>query len=876
MAAVFWGLASYSALGFGWDRSGAVIEDVPLGPTTSHAYGLSLTATLNYHYAAVNSPLSSNELGILKEHRPFNNLATDNDVTTVFVNIRRDVLDTINGLRYESPRRADLLLQAYNNRRISLAFGGGREDGVGFRGDGDVAINLYDFPCDPGPLKLYEPDMIRLGLNLNRAASYALKKGYYGPEPVTAQLEALWALTNQCREIWALCDDIELMKECAYVLESITNNLRLPSDACGFAAFMGALLLSDTSLTDADKRAKALKGLRLINNSWLPEAEAELGWRKFYKQGLQYYLSGDISSFFAYNDPFKKVGVFYCSRYFKSNEFTRVTTVGGGAFLTALPSPKIVGYSNVTQYATRADGSTASATLTIPLTYVSDGMLRGNNLYIAGSDETTAQGVILGYRGTSGNGFFDPGSGRELFRSSDLYGGLKLGWNPYDKTLMAFNRYSGDVFEFNGMDADGFPTNKIAKGTVSLRNDLMDFRISRDGNWAFGSPDTLKLTAAYSYTSISFLNPSNSLFQNYRIGDDFSETEVSPALASVPHDGGNQLWATTTPGWTCNVYRWDGAMKTSLGTATADPAGHMIFNLSDMLHAGDRFYIGNVNYSVQSPTYTVPAPARAQLFPPRISSGGKVHIQAYGQDWSPHTFQCSPNLTDWIDDKAVYTTGFGNTFLRSSLNTTMFWRTREDAKPLTGTPDYYKVDVGSQGTFYPTFNDRTRSGATYQLTYAPNVPTSHFNFNPNGTFSYVGASFDFGFNFQYQYYQGGETSAPITVVLGVTYANLNNPPAYSSNGVDYVSVPCLKVGGQHYPMYQFEVANNPADVCPDPHWHTPYATVYPLESPSVGIPDPNPHECGFGKVPEVPREDYVVTLDNFNSFKVLHFPPFSF
>lgn len=69
-------------------------------------------------------------------------------------------------------------------------------------------------------------------------------------------------------------------------------------------------------------------------------------------------------------------------------------------------------------------------------------------------------------------------------------------------------------------------------------------------------------------------------------------------------------------------------------------------------------------------------------------------------------------------------------------------------------------------------------------------------------------------------------------------------------------VDMLVYGGGYFPTYQFKEAE--ADLCEATHWHAKEAKVYGLVSLDsteiIGLVDPQPSQCGFGKVSEVKRE----------------------
>jgi len=72
---------------------------------------------------------------------------------------------------------------------------------------------------------------------------------------------------------------------------------------------------------------------------------------------------------------------------------------------------------------------------------------------------------------------------------------------------------------------------------------------------------------------------------------------------------------------------------------------------------------------------------------------------------------------------------------------------------------------------------------------------------------------------------------------------LTSPPVFTNSltGELNLNIPCLVFANRHYPKYQFKLRNSPADVCTEPHWHSPNNSfVYSLEVTNSPISDPNP------------------------------------
>jgi|GEM_PF-3886374 len=78
-------------------------------------------------------------------------------------------------------------------------------------------------------------------------------------------------------------------------------------------------------------------------------------------------------------------------------------------------------------------------------------------------------------------------------------------------------------------------------------------------------------------------------------------------------------------------------------------------------------------------------------------------------------------------------------------------------------------------------------------------------------------------------------------------------------------IPCLKVGDSFYPLYQFRLANHPADSCTEPHWHS--GLVFPIRGPATGgRNDPDGSGCGYGKRSDLEPTTVFVTQAEWEQF----------
>ncbi|HSD12387.1 MAG TPA: hypothetical protein VLC10_02405, partial [Patescibacteria group bacterium] len=75
-------------------------------------------------------------------------------------------------------------------------------------------------------------------------------------------------------------------------------------------------------------------------------------------------------------------------------------------------------------------------------------------------------------------------------------------------------------------------------------------------------------------------------------------------------------------------------------------------------------------------------------------------------------------------------------------------------------------------------------------------------------------------------------------------------------------VDVLKIGGKCYPAFQFHIGE--PDNCKARHWHWNHVPVKSFDGTS--LPDPNPTECGFGKVGEVQEGAVKVNPDQVAPF----------
>ncbi len=859
------------------------VTSIPLGGEMATPFGLSLADSLNANYGLISTPLPPADLATLKQFAPFDSM-TDEQILEKIVVIRRAVLESIETIRLEKPELADCLLHLYRNRRICISFGGNpnvaaeiRENGS--RECGDEAMNLYHFPCPAAgitQLPLYDTNVVRLLNSIAHEGLHAIQDGYHGGAPGTPIEQASWALTNQCREVEASTQEVERLTALETVLSRINSDLSLPPDASGIAARVGGSILKDDSLTDAQKRRKARDLLTIIDGELKPAAEQTLQCREVYKQALQMFIAGQLPSGSPYNDIVKRTGWYRVTTIRTLGEFRLITLLAGGAHFDG--SGVLRGDHSLRQIALRDDATQEEFTFDPGLDFVSGGFRWGSMLLIGGDDESTREGVVKGYLDTDDDGIIDEASGREIWRSSLIYGGLSFAPRPVTGNPVVLSRRFNELYELSGTDPDGFPSMNTEIGSLSTRlDDLLYFSFSANGKYAVGYNDLGISLGKYTRWAEARFDEGTGSYEPFRTSQPYQESELNPALSELPMAGQTCLKASGSPGAVYQAYLWQGMSMSMLDGAKADPNGSLIFHFDQPLQAGDKFLFGGAAANCWSPEYTTYASGAPRLFQPRRVDRSGLQYQAFGVARAPYGFECSEDLSTWTQAGSSTSGRFGNTFLSGTTTgePAMFWRGFVQPRPLQGEADYFSVPPGIGCEFHPAYNDFFPEGSTFQLTMPTDLHPDRFDFTGNGSFTYTAMTFDGPVTFSYKIMSNGSASPPITVMLIPDFDKLVRPPVVldPATGIEAVTVPCLVFAGKHYPIYQFRVANHATDICKEPHWHSS-GLVFSFETPTEGITDPDPDRCGHGTLKEVPQEDFTLPANEWEDFKIAHFPPF--
>lgn len=875
-----WFLTLFQAsAGFDLPRKGTVA--VPLGGEQASDFGRSLSKSLGQQYELIDAPLPEADMAKLRMHEPFRSMADDQERLEKWIAVRKAVLDAIDTIRLESPQLADCLLLQYRNRKLCIAFGGNpnvsaeiREDG---RADCDIEpINLYRFPCPPegeSEVALFDPGMVRLMNSLAHEALHALQEGYHGPDPQTNQQRAEWALVQQCREVEASQQEVDRLSALIQVLEEIIQNDRLPEGSRGPAARIGATLLRDPDLNRSQRAEKAREVKRILETDLKPKAQQTLDCRSVYKRYLELYLDGQLPSDGSYNDQIKRAGWFRASTIRRLGEFRLVTYLAGGAQIAGEDPPRLQGDRRLRQIT--PDGETVLEVDNMD--FVSDLLFLDNYEYImiAGDDMQNQQGVIAGYYDTDRDGLFESDTKIELVRDADLFGGLRLNTDPLSGDVFGLNLHTSKLYRFQDTDQDELPDSFQAAGSLgNQRDDLLHFEFSSEGFRIFGYPDLGIAIDPYFQLAVAERSDLDSEFNPTGTFRPHKESIFPPSVAEMPWMNRHQLRVFGTPGSYVEVHTSKQPGSDPIGMAQTDSSGGVWVELSEALDE-QTYYLKDASYPSQdlwSTAFGVPKMEPPQFFSPKRLLGSEIQLQFLGVPGDRYRFDGSQNLKIWEPHEEYLANYFGTSWFASKQTTDSqcFYRAyTSERHVLWGRPDHYVIPPGVEYTINPNFNDVFPQGATFEV---PNPPYHEdiFQWDNNGMVWLTGLTKDSSVEFEYNIHYDGKTMGPVPVRIDLDLEMLIKPPVGPEGKVQ---VPCLVLDGEHYPTYQFTLANSPKDVCEEPHWHAS-RTVYPLENPQVGREDPDPFECGFGTEQEVPQKKVPVSKEDWEEFLFQHIPPF--
>ncbi|MBL9175620.1 MAG: hypothetical protein JNL10_18910 [Verrucomicrobiales bacterium] len=832
---------------------------------------------------------SREDLTTARQYPPFSSLGSEAAVGERLDLLLKASLRSVEVLRNEDRSAASAVTHLLNSGRLGLAFGGVPGQDYEIRDDGSgrpetAGAWLYRIPSPRSGSKEilpHDPDGFRLAHTLGTVGSLITLPGYAGIPPSQPQEHAQWAHSIQLRGWTVRSNALDRLERTATTLAALLTRLELPEDSRGFARGIGRSLLNDTSLTPGGKQDRARELLANLYGDWIPKETIDLQARGFYRDTLSAYLANRLPSRNGYNEPFKKAGFFAVSLPSPGTERPFNTYIGGGATLvTPNTTPQVTYDNRIFRFTGRADGTRETETFAIPeLGAISMAGADDNRLILGGPDATFQRFHFYGLVDANRDGRVEPESRRKLFSTDKFLGGAFLQWNPVSGIGTVLDRGTRDLHEFDGSDAAGFPTGIRFVGSLgNERTDAWRFQFSHDARWTLGYPEFAGSITRYSQHVESFFDDMLKRYEPLRLADSFGEFRPPPAPAGVVTPSSQALQFI---GGADTEYRFqtqEPAGWTDRGSATTDPLGRGILDLSDVrtaLKLGAYFRIASLDATESSPAFAITrdhtAPEVEHL---RVRSGERLRLEYSAPPNGEVALWGGEALGTFEELETQETSSFGTGLFSDCLPEpnpfTFFWEIREQSPRVRTEMDYYSVPVGVRRTIYPGWNDRYYPGTQFRLDTPVGAAASLMvliTMNPQTSALLATAGTFGGMSLNYRLYQNAVFLAAQQTVVIPDLRRLLHPPVHVlPGGFFVVPVRCLVLGGKHYPMAQFRLAF--PDHCPDAHWHG--NVVFPLETPQAGIPDPDPNRCGFGSYEDIPQEEFPLLFQVWLEFRKQH------
>lgn len=877
------------------------IEAVPLGAEMADKDGLDLARARGLPYPPIAVPLTTEQWTQLKVLPFFRDLTNDVVLMEKLVGVRVMVLCAMDALRGEDPAAAEFLARLYRKGLIGLARAPGCLELASLANDsssdyGAEPLNLYHYPC--GEVPLYDPAFFRLANALAHEALHATRSRFRVTDPDNPDQRVRYLMDRQSRELEASAEELNRIDDLQQALQSILDFGRLPDALGALAGRIGGALLNDLTLTVAQRGVAARTLLNSLQESRM-NALGALEYRQAYKRALELFQQGGVTRMGPYNAAIQESGWYHESihRELPGSGSLRMTyRAGGGRFVPGPngPATEFQPLPNLIQY--NDEGLVHQFLL--PGRSISDCFqLRDKrHLLVAGTD-AMGVGVVWGLEDTNTDGYYERESIKELFRDGQLGGGLRWVWDRSEQALLGVNRRTANVFSFSLPMTGGFPDQWVPLGSVDPRGDLLHF-------WAYGG--TLYGAAD--------LGAPLSVFDVYataertQVGGPFVPTLPyvprgdawhRPALAQLPFPGATFLDVRAVPGSTVEVVgRKQDGTSYSLGSGKADWTGGLSAQLKSSLEGGGYVHVVDAQAKLNSVEEPVKAPAADLRMKIALLPGGLGNL-GLSYSYKPHIklqLQYAEHLDEWEPLGQLDLGGYGMRTLLTEPPAVFagFFRATEILPPaLLAAPDRYASGPGLTLRANVLGNDVAPAGTRVVLDSDPGVHPGLFSWSGDGSFSLT-APITGPTSLQFKYHlqrDDGTRSDTVTVDITLAFTALIQLAQYAgANGNGMYYVPCLylsspsPLGGRPlwraFPIYQFRLANNPADACKEAHWHA-RGPVYPLSSiyealsgfPTGSLTDPDRDECGFGKFGEVPFGLVSVPVGYWNVFLNLHPTP---
>lgn len=875
-----------STYGFGTKRAGERITAVPITAVSRVDFDESLSDTIRSLSNLTPPVLSLGSVATLQAQPEFSGFS-DGDIGGYVNGVRNLTIRGISAISRENVDSAGAVISLFQNNRLNLAYGSTTGCAIEIRQDassrvGDESVNFYWHPkpvVGKTEYHLFEPDGYMYA-SLLADVGVAVRLGsYQGPPPTYDQAEAQWAQANQANELTISTARLGRLNDTVTMLGGIIDNLSIPSGVGGFSSYVGRSLLRQDGWTDTQKQDAARELRGYIYGCMLPEAQLDFDHRSLYKLSLDLYLNFKLSSSPSYNEHIKRAGNWHFDLMRDSGEFRWISVTGGGGMINdPTGSPTFSGKNSFWQTAARLDGTKVEQEFVIPgVDYLSSAFRWDNKLIVGGISMANQTTTFYGYLDQDNDGRVEDGTRRTLFSANMFDGGFDIRWNNSVGELGLLDLKTRGLYRATGSDTDGFPTGFSDWGTLGdARKDLLKLRFSIDGKWATGFPDIGTTLTPYYHTTEALYDMTNGKFKDLRVSYRYDEVKLKPAVAETPWAGSLDLRATYTPNSVLNAYKYDKPSTTWLmaGSGFSDPFGRAMIRFDSALAAGDLIRLGSDPEDI-SPNYCVPVSSiNPRLFDIDLYRMDNAKLSYFGQPETEMDLEFTTDFNQWNVLQSAFTTMFGiATHKLQQLPNQGFFRVQAKPKQTLLVTDYLPVAFGVPFYFHPGWNDRYGLGTTFD--FATPYPAEVVAFATATGVAQLLLHTSGPSSFSYRVFQNAVFIQAGQLILYPELRKLFFPPVTLDGQLAGVEIRCLVIGGENYPMYQFNLGH--PDACPDTHWHKPPPNrVYHLNNDTTGLADPNFSGCGFGSFFEIPQTTVFVPVLGYQLFAINHPPTLPF
>ena len=519
---------------------------------------------------------------------------------------------------------------------------------------------------------------------------------------------------------------------------------------------------------------------------------------------------------------------------------------------------------------------------------ISDVVIETNGIYLGVDDLASGEGRIDRIDADPATGVLNPDSLRTIASDPKFAGGIGLAIQPNTESLFVLARGSQDLFQIQNISG-GSPSVSDALGNLDMGD-------AEPSGYLYFNPAGTSLCAVEDNDTL--VNPSTH-WKFVDLGDEgdqvldvthfqpFNVYGPGPTVMRMPVEGDDFIQVGGTPREPMRILNVSSGSPELIGESVCDAGGNAFVPIIRPLQGGDTVMVedGHGRHSTLFPA--------VRLGPPNFSSpfviqnadprSIDVAIEYQSSPFSQVVIESGETLNTFPHSNPVSTDGFGVgrlvlpglegmshffrsvempavvNFNQSSIGETLAPGITHKGNLLSATPVGVSVEDGCRVSIMdpPAELTLTDNSELFQVDergnfcITPTMPMSSVSFEWNIVDS-----------------MGNVKQGPFNFGSEVSVDNLTK--LVSKDGVN-MEVPCLVLNGEHFPMVQFRLVWNLADLVKVPHWHWyPEFPVASFESPAVLTPDPDQPREGYGLFADVSVVSYKVPLSEYRSFAVAY------